>query len=491
METQNAYISVVPTDTSQHWRKFFSVATVCFFWLVFFAGGMAAWGADDAHAASLYFAPQSGTHTVGQNFSLSVFVSSPEEAMNAVSGVIHFPVDRLQVTGISKGGSVVTLWVQEPSFSNTNGTVSFEGITLNPGYTGTGGKILSVTFKGASPGLGALSFSSGSVLANDGQGTDILSGLGTAQVTLVSAEAPEEKPEPEKPSGVPLAPVVSSPTHLDPQAWYPHDSPSFAWDVPTGISGMSFRVDRNPETDPGETSDGLVQTYTFQDMDDGAWYFHIRFRNSTGWGGITHRPFHIDAMRPAAVRIQEIAAGSFPSGARFFIEADDATSGIASYDIALDHGMPVRLEDGGYHIYTTPALDAGMHTLSVTAFDRAGNSLEAEKAFEISGVRAPLQAERVDIFQLALALMILPSLLMLGLLFALAYIWREIVGMKRRITYESRALLSAYDEQVQLLERARKKRELTAEEKQILAQAKRDIAQAKAIKRKRTRKNHG
>ena len=87
-----------------------------------------------AHAATLYFSPASGSHPVGKAISVSVFVSSTDQAINAVSGVVSFPKDKLEVTGLSKGGSILSLWVQEPSFSNGAGTASFEGIVLNPGF---------------------------------------------------------------------------------------------------------------------------------------------------------------------------------------------------------------------------------------------------------------------------------------------------------------------------------------------------------------------
>ena len=44
-----------------------------------------------ADAANLYFSPSSGSYTVGDNFKVSVFVSSASKTMNAASGIISFP----------------------------------------------------------------------------------------------------------------------------------------------------------------------------------------------------------------------------------------------------------------------------------------------------------------------------------------------------------------------------------------------------------------
>src|SRR3989344_8514414 len=89
-----------------------------------------------AQAATLYFSSSSGTQAVGTTFSVGVYVSSADQAMNAASGVISFPADKLAVESLSKSGSIFSLWVQEPSFSNSAGAVNFEGIVLNPGFTG-------------------------------------------------------------------------------------------------------------------------------------------------------------------------------------------------------------------------------------------------------------------------------------------------------------------------------------------------------------------
>ena len=61
------------------------------------------------YAANLYFSPSSGTQAVGTTFSVGVYVSSADQAINAASGVISFPQDKLEVTSISKTGSIFTL----------------------------------------------------------------------------------------------------------------------------------------------------------------------------------------------------------------------------------------------------------------------------------------------------------------------------------------------------------------------------------------------
>jgi len=137
--------------------------------------------------------------------------------VNAAEGVIAFSPEKLEVRSISKAPSVFNLWAQEPSFSNTQGRVSFEGVVLNPGFVGEG-TILTITFRAKTPGTAQWSFSSGSILANDGSGTNVLTSLGTAQFTFVGAPPPttqseEEKSKPYVPEDVPEE-IVEEPQPL-------------------------------------------------------------------------------------------------------------------------------------------------------------------------------------------------------------------------------------------------------------------------------------
>ncbi len=104
----------------------------------------------------------------------------------------------------------MSLWAQEPSFSNINGTATFEGVAFNPGYTGSSGKIITLNFRAKTAGTATLSISGGSVLANNGNGTEINMSSGHATFTILPA-APKKPVEPVKvvptPSPVP-EPVV-------------------------------------------------------------------------------------------------------------------------------------------------------------------------------------------------------------------------------------------------------------------------------------------
>ena len=67
--------------------------------------------------------------------------------------------------------------VNEPVISQNSGNVYFAGVILNPGYKGGGAKIFSVNFRVKASGDAFITVANGSVLANDGSGTQVLSSI--------------------------------------------------------------------------------------------------------------------------------------------------------------------------------------------------------------------------------------------------------------------------------------------------------------------------
>lgn len=138
-------------------------------------------------AASLTFVPSVSSYSVNDAVRVRVAVSS-DASINAVSAKVSYPSEILSLTSISKAGSIINLWAQEPSYSNSTGTATFEGVILN-GYAGGGGTVVTLIFKAKAPGVATLKFLQGAVLANDGNGTELSSTKGTSTVTVLQSTA--------------------------------------------------------------------------------------------------------------------------------------------------------------------------------------------------------------------------------------------------------------------------------------------------------------
>lgn len=157
-------------------------------------------------AATLSILPASGSYAVGDTIAVSVAISS-NTAVNAVSSSLLYSADTLELRSISKEGSIISLWVQEPSFSSGRATV--EGAILNPGYTGASGRVARLVFRARSPGPAYVRFASAEVLANDGVGTNVYEGASPAAFTIAAAPAPSV-PAP-SPAATPAPAATSTP----------------------------------------------------------------------------------------------------------------------------------------------------------------------------------------------------------------------------------------------------------------------------------------
>lgn len=367
------------------------------FYLVLLSNFYFLLSASSVNAASLYFAPSTGSYEAGGALSVSVYVSSVDQAMNAASGVISFPQDKLEVASLSKSGSIFTLWVQEPSFSNVAGVVNFEGIVLNPGFVGTNGKIFTINLRTKTEGLALINFSSGAVLANDGKGTNILTSLGNAQISLGGA-APTvpEATTPSAVSGAPSAPQISSPTHPDPNKWYALKDAKFIWPVPANATAARLLVGKIPAVIPTIVYAPAVSEKEVTNFDDGIWYFHVQLRNASGWGEISHFRFQIDTQPPEPFSIK-FADGKETDNPRPTILFDtvDSLSGIDFYKIKIGEGdfFNIVPETAKSNSYTLPPQNPGKRSILIQAYDRAGNYSTASEEFIIKSIDPPTIVE--------------------------------------------------------------------------------------------------
>lgn len=341
-----------------------------------------------SRADTISISPSSSTYAVGQTFTVRVLASSPSRSVNAFSGTVAFPKDKLQVVSISKTDSIVNLWVQDPSFSNVSGSFNFEGVVLNPGYMGSNGRVVSVTFRAIAAGSAVLDFTTAYMLANDGSGTNVLRVMQDGQVTITSGAAAE--PTPVSVLG-PKAPTITSSTHPDQAVWYSSSSAEFSWPVPEGVTAARLLYDKSPTSQPTVLYSEPLASKRIEDLADGEYYFHVQLKNAEGWGATGHYRFRVDTTPPKAFKI------TFPHGSLtatpqpiIFFNTTDAVAGIDRYIVKVGEKTPLRVGPvADSNPYTLPPQTPGKHTVLVEAYDRAGNYSTASAEFDVQALERP------------------------------------------------------------------------------------------------------
>jgi hypothetical protein len=370
--------------------------------LICFLVNLAPVNVSAAGSAKLFLSPASGSFEVGKSFNANVMVDSGGgPGINASEGVIKFDPAYLTISKISDTGTIFKLWTTDPTYSNSNGTVNFGG-GLYTAYKGGSGQIFTISFIAKKAGDTKIEFTSGSVLAADGIGTNVLGGYGSANIKITEAvpakELPTEKPKPkteektEARGMVPPLPDIDSTTHPEENIWYADNNPELVWKLLADLSGVSFNLDEDVSSDPGKKSDGLVETKKYSKQADGEWYFHIKYQNKSGWGPIKHKKVLIDTTAPvlANLKINDGGDSTNPTPVMRF-DAKDETSGIDYFMLLHNAGknkIPAKdITDGSYRL---AALLPGEHDMLWEAFDKAGNSASSSLKFFVDPLKQPI-----------------------------------------------------------------------------------------------------
>jgi len=352
-------------------------------------------------AADMYFSPAKGSFRASQSFTVNIHVNSSDQAMNAMSGVVSFPVDKLEVVSLSKTGSIVSFWVQEPSFSNSTGVINFEGVIFNPGFSGSAGRILSINFRAKESGQASLRLSSGAILANDGQGTNILVSMGQGNYQIAAKQVQSEsatsselgvekkidqlKPENQaNPNNIqnPLLPVVSS-SHGAPDSWSSHNKVVLSWLLPSDVEEISYELNRNPKTNPKFSTKDKINQKTYSDLLDGVWYFHINFKNQFGWGEVMHYKIMIDSSPPLIREIKFQIKDSSDPNPRIILDAKDNESSVVKHEIHLSGNGRHETYETINSNFQLPKQSPGKYQITVKSFNGAGNYTVSHSVLEI------------------------------------------------------------------------------------------------------------
>jgi len=113
--------------------------------------------------------------SVGNTINITLLAGS-SMSVNALGGTIVFPADLVAVDKLTKDTSAITLWSEEPTYSNTNGTIKFSGGILEGKGALKNTPVLSWNIRALKPGKVTLRMQNGMILANNGKGTNLLAG---------------------------------------------------------------------------------------------------------------------------------------------------------------------------------------------------------------------------------------------------------------------------------------------------------------------------
>lgn len=315
-------------------------------------------------SVSFNFQPRSGTFTVGTEFQLPVYMDTEGAEVKEVTLEILFDPDMVSVVRPSSGRSLFDSWVESPTYDNEKGIVRLKG-GVGSGVTTESGLITSVTFISKATGDAVFTMSDASQVI-----------LSDALVTVAkpSRDRAVFQITPKAQEGV----SVFSETHPSPNKWYNNTSPVFAWVGDPTVADYSYELDDKPSTIPDNGADTNETTISFENIDDGLWYFHIKARKKDAWYGTSHYLVKLDTKPPAPFTpTVESLSGREGRRAVLSFRTVDSLSGIDRYEVGVvDADRPtsekpvfVQTESP----YSLPDTASDKVRVIVRAYDRAGN----------------------------------------------------------------------------------------------------------------------
>jgi len=365
--------------------------------------------APQAHAASLFFTPANGEVGIEKELVVDIKINSDGVGINAAQATLRFPKDLLSVKSIDKTDSAFNFWLEEPSFSNENGAITFVGGTPY-GISGASIQVLHIVFTTKTAGSAPVTIVDSAITASDGSGSNVLTKTTDAVFTITPTKdqatavvaTPTAAPivivppvqiirEPVITKGLPVKPTINVSLYPNETSWSNQSNTFTAtWDLPLDISGVSAVVNKEPNYKGGK-NEGLFDSKMFEALDDGIWYLHVQFRNNVGWGPVTHYRIAVDTKSPLTFDIAslESEASDNPAPSITF-KSNDALSGLKEYWVRVDNQdwITVSAQDfsGSYRLVNqTP----GTHLVTVRAIDNAENGIESSLDFEILPLPLP------------------------------------------------------------------------------------------------------
>ncbi|MCB9803660.1 hypothetical protein H6763_02410 [Candidatus Nomurabacteria bacterium] len=331
-------------------------------------------------AASLFLDTPSKTVYRTASFTVTVNVNSGGQPTNSYQARVTYDSNMILPISATSSGTICTLFIVNPTLTASEATVTC-GLA-NPGYSGSAGRLMNLTFSAAKAGTTTLNIDNGSskILANDGLGTNVMGSSSGLTINII------ERP--------PSAVVIPTPTITseigESGTWTSADQIVMKWNKPTGATKFSFLLttDKNakPSLDPAKLVSDL--TTTLKDLAEGEYYFKVVASNGEEFSDIATYTFNVDRSSPESLDlvIQPSAENPIDTAPIIGFNATDKGSGISRYSISID---------GGDFFDSTPPysfeeITGGEHTITVRAYDLTGNFTEKTLTFSVIRIPPPV-----------------------------------------------------------------------------------------------------
>ncbi len=323
----------------------------------------------------LRFEPEFGVFEKKYQQQLAVKLISGGENINAANIVINYDPAMVEVRDINTTHSFCQddLFV-EKSIDNKKGEVTIVCGVPTPGFNGDEGVVAELIVKPLKEGAVSFTFSPYTqVLANDGLGTDVLRHADNASYNIT--EGIDE---------LQTYPLVISPSHPDSERWYADKNIMFYWNNPVGQK-ISYSFDQDKESVPDKNYQGWLSDKKFiklQVEKDGIYYFHtLLWKAGKPVYPASYVKVKVDTTPPEAptMKLSNINLTKGEILRMEFFSRDELSGLQKNYYVTVDNNYFLPT---GSSLFM-PFIESGKHTITVRAFDNAGNYSDTSQEIRV------------------------------------------------------------------------------------------------------------
>ncbi len=467
--------------------------SILFLFILFFS-------AQNVFAADLNLSPSSGTYKVGDTITVKILLSTGGESANAVSGSLKFSQDILSLNSVSKSGSLITLWAQEPTYSNSLGTIDMEGVILS-GYTGSSGTVATLSFKAKSTGSANIKFNSSSVLANDGQGTNIISKSGQANFTIntapvketppVTAPAPvveKDKPAPsiqieelkKKDSVDSVTKFLISSTGKKKNSNYriSIDDVSYPWE------SQSSGIYEAPALPKGSHTLKVSMDTINNDVVSNTDSFNI-----SGLITPSFTEYSENIKEKEYIVVKGLADPSIDVYMDVSAVLNNSTSSLGEVDNVLNNTYKIKADDKGVFTYVSDKANSGVYEITAYSKTKGGTESSKSESIKVNVLKSDTIVNNVvNTFSLLIPMVAV----IIMLIFISTWGWYKVLhyreDMRKRLAHAKSMVNKSFsileedaEEQMKILKKIKALQPLAPDERAFITQFKKDIEAAEEV----------
>lgn len=245
-----------------------------------------------AEGGVLHISPEAAVRSIGDVFEVQVLLDSGGAEVNAAEAEIEFNPSALAVERVSTKDSLLALWPTAPYYSNDEGVVKFSGL-MEESFEGENGLLITMTFRALRNMTSNVRLASGAILASDGQGSNVITGLKSGVFTVRPQEleaVADLDVSPREEATSPLVKPVFQPSenfiavgnYIVFNGAAPPNSPVSVW--------LQKGTGQEVRTDVMTSEDGFFSFVSSQEATEGVYHVWAAIREpGGGWGPSSDR----------------------------------------------------------------------------------------------------------------------------------------------------------------------------------------------------------